>query len=813
MIEPANRHFLGVALIGMSILVLEVVLTRIFSVTVWYYFGFFAVSLALLGLSASGIVVYLFPRITRPERLDSTLGGGALLAALGAVLAISFHLHVPLIGTEVRSLGFLLVALGQVFVLTIPFFFAGLCLALALTHFHARMPRLYFFDLAGSGLGCLLVIFALANLSGPTIAFLAAALAITAALAFQGNPPRKLHVGLLLLCLLAIPLNEIYGLLRVRTVKSYRPGVLQAAEGPVLYEEWSPVNRTSVLAARRTDFHDRPRTLMVPIENDAGASTSIHQYLGSLEAMAYTAATPLDLALHLVPGKVLIIGAGAGVDVWAALATGHPSIVAVELNPVTVKLMRNSVFADFAGRPYSQPGVALHLAEGRSFVAHSEERFDIIELTMVDSWVGSAAGAFMFNENNLYTTEAVRSYWDHLTERGVIAISRYFPFSETLRLTSVAVEALLDEGLDRPGDHLLVTRDAVGGLAGTVMLWKEPLSPAMVQRAAALNAQFRGELVWAPHLPEKRLADTEEDLLVRAVIEPTRFRTTREGFLRTFSLDITPTSDDRPFFFFMQRWRTAFDINPKEHPARSWALPVIYALFLSLLVFSLLFLVGPLLRARRRGGAAQTTPRALLAYFACLGMGYMLVEIPLIQKFVLFLGHPTYSFTVVVASLLISSGIGSHLSSRLPVDRRPQLVVLALAGLLALLGGVVLGINPVLRGLLGLGLPARIALALAILAPLGLLMGVPFPSGIRLLAARTAHAVPWAWAINGVFSVLTTVLALLVAIGAGFQAALALSFVAYATALLCVLALGSQPMAPPAVAPAAGELPPPLDAV
>jgi hypothetical protein len=745
----------------------------------WYYFGFLAISLAMLGIAASGLLVFLLPRVGAAGNLDVTLARSAALFAGGAILSVIFHLNVSFAGSSIGSVGFYVRLLGHVLVLTLPFFFGGLCLSLVLTRFHHQVSRLYFADLVGSGIGCLVFVSAITGHSGPAILFLVAALALFAAILFQGKPRRLWQVSLLLLAVGAFVANDRLGLIAIRAVKSYGRDQIQQAERTLAYEVWSPITRTSVFGPHAVRFGGQVVNRGYTVMNDAGAPTTIHGFSGKPDAMLYLARRPSKLHNYLAPGATLIIGAGGGCDVWAALATGATQVDAVELSPATVALVRGPL-REFAGGVYDLPNVNVHVGEGRSFVRHSRRLFDSIELTMVDSWIGNAAGAFIFNENNLYTVEAVESYLEHLRDAGILAINRYYHYNEGLRVASTSIEALQRMGVRHPEQQIAITRGNSEPATATVYVFLRPIDPKLARRILSLTKSLNGTVIWSPHVPKEEMGQLHEDSVFRELLADP------PGFLAGYVANVYPTTDDKPFFFYTNRG-SAFGIDPNEHPARSLALPIVHGLFFVLVLVSVACLVLPLLwvRHRREGAArARMPPPMLLGYFACLGLAFMLVEVPLIQKFVLFLGHPTYSFTVVLASLLVFSGLGSLLSERLPLGRRPELLLVVLGLLIATQIGVLLSLDPLLHALLGLGLRTRILLTILILAPPGVLMGMPFPSGIRLLSWVSENGVPWAWAVNGVFSVLTTALALLLALNYGFRMTLAGGAVSYSVAAL-----------------------------
>lgn len=772
------RHLAALGMLGCSIVLFETLLTRLFSTTFWYHFGFLAISLAMLGITASGLQVFLRPNLIADDGLDERLARASAGFAVTSVLAVAFHLGFSFVGIGFGTPVFFLRLFLHVAFLAVPFYFAGLAVSMLFSRFHARISRLYFVDLVGSGIGAALLVFLLQVFSGPALAFLVGSLAALAAACFAGRS-RAVPWGVLSAVLAVLFLgNDAWGLLRVRYVKSYRPGHVQEVEAPApAFERWSPVARTTAFGPNldtETQLFQSYRVF-----NDAGAPTTVFGVGGEAdERLRRLTLRPSKAYLERVAeGRVLIIGAGGGRDIWAALLKGAQRVDAVELSPGTVGLMRGPL-AEFSGRIYLHPRVSAVAGEGRSFVEHATSTYRAIELTMVDSWIGSTAGAFLFNENHLYTEEAFRSYVRRLEPDGVLVVTRYYMFDETLRVVSTMISALSKEGARDPADHIFVVRPKLNPSTGTVIAFRNPPSPDVVRQIEGKVLELGGALIWRPYLDPRQIKTGPEERIIPMILRPESFGLTREDVLSLYPRDVRPTTDDRPFFFFTQR--SLFSIDPGMHAARRWALPFVGTVVLILAVLSVATMVFPLVTSTARAGLSL--PSAVTGgYFASLGVGFMLVEVPLIQRFVLFLGHPTYAFVVVLASLLVASGVGSALSSRLDPERHLGRVLLAIVVTVL---AVAPALDPMLRGLLGLSFRGRLLVAVLIVAPLGLLMGMAFPLGIRQLSRLSSRSIPWAWAINGVFSVLTTGLSLLVAVYFGFRNSLLLGGLAYGLAAL-----------------------------
>jgi hypothetical protein len=777
----------GVSLIAFSTLLLEVDLTRVFAVTLWYYFGFIAISLALLGTGAAGVLCYVDRERWTGDNYRRHMGYFSLALAILCPLVIWMHLSSDFSGYTLHHTTFFAILGLQLIGFFSLFFCAGMVISIALFRFRDEVGVFYFFDLVGASLGSLAVIVLLYQYSAPALAFAVSAAALLAALVFLAPIVRPVTRGVLMMLVMAAlvttAVNDEFGLLAVGTVKSYDAQGIQSVEEKKVYEQWSPVSRVAVFAPQGRKS-GRPR---MRVTNDAGAPTTLHEFDGDWRKADWVLKAPSNAGLQLRPsGDSLIIGSGGGMDVLSALHFGNKSITAVEINPVIAELVTGR-YAEYIGHIFDDPRVTLHVREGRNYAAGSKDRYDLITITMIDSWAGAAAGAYMFSENTLYTYEAVRDYYEHLKDDGILSISRYYTWDEALRVVNTYLTYLSDQGVKDPQKQIMVVVEPLRTYRrATLLLRKGAFIEAEVRKVVDLATRDGYTVLHAPLpvSPEVMEGQAAGDFFREVVQAAPADRT---ALLAGYRRDVSPSTDDRPFFFFMDRFGDLFS-ERSDHPARRLALPILYFVFILFAVLSVLTVFLPLWL--RRDLAIREIPERtkILLYFAGIGVGFMLIEISLIHRLTVFLGHPTYSFVVVLFSILLASGIGSLLSERLAEKRLLPL----LAGVVLLSGIVALSIYDRLTGLMWLEFPARVAVSIALLAPVGLLLGMCFPLGIRWARRAHDHLIPWAWAVNGVFSVFAAAASLVVAINFGLKAMMLAGAACYLGNLLLMLSVGEN---------------------
>jgi spermidine synthase len=766
---------MGIAMCSFASLLLELGLTRLYSVVLFYHFAFLAISVALLGLGAGGVFAYVRRQWFlqwNVRALGATLTGVCSVAVI-AVLEIVLHsqVHLQLSGRDFRDLTILYVSSA------IPFFLIGLLFSVVFARNPERISRLYGADLAGGALACLATVPLLNLLGGPNAILCAAAVLAMASSLWSEGKRRWAGAVLALAVVMLIAVNRVHPLIDI----IYAKGKQQTG---VEYARWNAISRVEV-----DRNPDGARYVVI----DADASTAImsvdphHLRAEGWEAalMATPAAVPNVLRPH---GEYAIIGPGGGVDVLRAVANGSPRVTGIEINPIIVNEVMRGRYADFAHHLYDIPEVNIHVSDGRSFIRSSQDRFDVLQMTLVDTWASTAAGAFALSENNLYTVEAFKEYFQHLKPDGMIAITRW-EFKEpreAVRVVSVAMDALHQLGVANPRDHFMVVSDGPLNTDGRPVLVMAKRSPFTAGEESIVSQDLRAHpnLVWQ-YLPSHDNDNVFSDLI--ASNDP-------YAFARGYKFNVAPVSDNAPFFFFTLKLGQLLSRGVAQ--GMDWKVNVGVEVLGTVLLLSvaavLAFLILPLLLTGTR-----TQRRVLpLFYFVAIGLGYILVEVAFIQRFVLFLGHPTYALTVVIFFLLLSSGAGSLLTQRQRGNDPAR------GSLLGIAGGVmayVFLLPALLPGLVGLAFPLKLIISAALLVPLGLLMGMPFPTGLRALAcasgsnyalrdSNNGSTVEWAWAMNAASSVLGSVLAIVIAIRFGLNITLAMGALAYLVALL----LGGQ---------------------
>lgn len=753
--------YFGVAVTSLATLILELALTRVFSVIYYYHFAFLAISIALFGLGAGGVFSYVVAAWRGP--LYTKLG--ALAAANG--VAIVGCLAFLLSQTGSTDL------VGAYFVAAIPFFFSGTVLSLVIAETVQDVNRVYFFDLVGAAGGCLALVPLLDRLGGPNTILVAAVLfAVSAAIWFHvARLPvgRIVAVGLGLLLVFLITYNGKFFVIDVKFAKNQR---LENEQ----FVRWNSFSRVAL----------KPDSGMESIVIDADASTGIAKF-------DFAHLTPKDIqelryqgpgfAYILRPGaKTLVIGPGGGWDVARALASGSKDITGVEINPIIAKTIMQQVFPSYSNGLYFRPEVKIVVEDGRSFVRRSNARYQVLQATLVDTWASTAAGAFALSENNLYTWNAFEDYLRHLTPDGVMSFTRwgFVPPRESLRVVALGIKALHDLGEDDPASHVIVVRESLNQLHSwggkdTILISRKPFTAEDINRVQQAAKIAHMEVVYAPGASN---ATAFRDLLLS---------TNRQAFYAHYPFDVRPVSDNRPFFFYTVQARDV--LNFFLHASRATAdfkvndaLPVLFTVIaVSIVAMIITMLLPPLLLGSKLPRVPGTLPS--LAFFLFIGVGYILIQVALIQRFVLFLGHPTYALTVIIFSMLLSSGAGSFFSRRL-LQGRPIRLAIVLSVVAACIAGLAFALSPVVEGGVALDFAVKVLVSVALIAPAGFLMGMPFPTGLTLLERVIPASVRWAWATNAAASVLGSAAAIMLAIYLGLQITLILGGCCYIGAAL-----------------------------
>jgi hypothetical protein len=749
----------GIALGSFSALLLELSLTRLFSVVLFYHFAFLAISIALLGLGAGGVIAHLFKPQLDQWSLRRIAATCCILSALLVPLVLEIILHTP-VSLELSGSNFARLSVIYLFS-SAPFFLTGLEFSVIFAREGARVSSLYCADLAGGALACLALVPLLNRIGGPNAILFAALSSAIAAVVWSSSVKGRRMAAVLAVLLAALTIANYSGkIIDVVWAKGIR-------RTNVEFARWNAISRVEV---------DRNRDGSRVIVIDADANTFImnadpRQFPAEQWQSRLMAAAPAVVNVLRPDGDYAIIGPGGGVDVLRAVANGSHSVTGIEINPIIATTIMRQRYADFAYYLYQRPEVEIHVSDGRSFLRTARTQFDVVQMTLVDTWASTAAGAFALSENNLYTTEAFREYFAHLKPNGMIAVTRW-EFQqprEALRVVSVAMEALRRMGIRDAAGHFMVVSEGPLKKDGIPVAVFAKKSAFTTDEEATVAKYVEGHapltLQYSPSHPRENAFSA----LIRSN-DP-------QDFSRGYDYNVTAVTDDAPFFFFtLKPSRILPSIS--ETGAMDWKVNLGVAVLGMVLVISalavLLFLIGPLLWRRH---AAR--PGAALFYFIAIGLGYIVSEVAFIQRFVLFLGHPTYALTVVVFLMLLASAGGSLLSRLLLVQSASVWIPLLL--IVAALLGYVFLLPLLLSRFVGVAFLLKLLISFALLVPLGFVMGMPFPTGLRCLRG---NSVEWAWALNASSSVMGSVLAITIAIQFGLNMALACAAAAYALALL-----------------------------
>jgi hypothetical protein len=790
---PNRATYAGIFFVALATLMYEILLTRIFSVTMLYHFAFVALSLAMFGMTAGALAVYLLPRVFSPETLRDRLALAAVAFPIAIVLSfltqlsIPFRVHPSIVAIYAIVLTYAVIA--------VPFVVSGVAVCLVLTGFPARVSRLYAADLAGAALGCVLLIAVLDYSDGPTaVLWVAVLAAIGGVLLSEDRRSRALRSSAIATLVLIGTAALAHTVLVWREFPVFRILYIKGSfEARPLYEKWNSYSRVRVNGDPNAEVvpqgwglsptlppTERVRQLQMDI--DVAAGTVMTGYDGSAAALEHLKYDVTNIGYAIRPnGSALVIGAGGGRDVLSALAFGARSVTAVEINKDIIRTV-NGRFGDFTGHLDRDPRVRFVNDEARSYIARAQDRFDSIQISLIDTWAATAAGAFVLSENSIYTVEAWTTFLSRLTDDGLLSVSRWYfrdrP-GEMYRTTTLAVEALRSIGVQDPRQHIAIVRNMrlanrraeIPDGVGNLLVSRRPFTAAELDRLSAESTRLGFDVPFSP----------------RVAVDETFVRlTTTDGldrFLAGYPINISAPTDNSPFFFNMLRLRDVFrpellDFGKQSHNMKAVAT---LALLLATVTFlTALCILLPLWLTRDRQMLTGAGP--LFLFFISIGLGFMLIETSQMQRLIIALGHPTYGLSVVLFALLLSSGLGSFLTANITEGTVRRAGRLRLAALVVVLGLFGLVTPAIVRWSEPMTTSIRILAAVIVLFPAGLMMGMAFPIGMKLAAGRARELTPWLWGLNGAASVLASVLSVCIALTWSISAAFWAGWVCYVVA-------------------------------
>lgn len=774
----------GIFLISLSVLMTEITLTKIFSVTLWYHFSYFVVSIALFGVGFGGLLVYHLQ-----ERFKYLVYENLYFLSMAQALSIILSLRVVLAYGLPNFLDISQLVTFLLFYLlcTAPFILGSMILSVLFLNWPNRSGLIYGADLLGAAAGCIVCVVAITYLTAPQV-ILISSLASTAAASLFSLPRVKIAPFLFLLITtgLLFTSDAIF--------KVNQPKNRHSDNNTVLFQKWSPLSRITVypeyLYGEANDtspfgwglsstFKEIHPYKALWLEQDASAGTPIVAFDGDYSKVDFLKYDITALPYYLKrDANVFILGVGGGRDVLTALLFNNKHITGVDIHPVIVDLIKNK-YAQFTGNIYNNKSVNIVVSEGRSYLTKSHTHFDIIQIPLIDSWAATVAGAFAMTENSLYTKEAFLNYLNHLSSSGILSVSRFYfsPDNQTIKVAILARVALEQMGINNAENNIVVIKNNFirkgRYTAATVLVKREPFTAAELTQIQQLADKLNFGIVYFPH-------GTHNETLFDEALTNKNLN----QLLDNYYYDIRPNTDNRPFFFQMVYFSKIMDMFDEQSMTGQvfnfYGVFVLFNLLIVSTVLVLLFYIAPIVLSKNKGVLSISWG----GYFILLGLGFMFIEIPFIQQGAVYLTSPVYGLSISLCGLLLFGGLGSITTGRCEQASLKHLLFISLS--------IVVVITVLLAGYFNWFLHCtedkpwflRVLLFTLILSPTAFFMGVALPAGLRLANDRFANNIPWLWALNGASSVLGSIIAMAVSMIFGYNIALLLGSLSYLLALL-----------------------------
>jgi SAM-dependent methyltransferase len=790
--------FLALLCISASSLAFELVLMRLFSIVQWYHFAYMVISIALLGFAASGTLLAVVQTRTRwhasawQNALIVPLTSFLLFLATTASFSVAQKIPFSPFQLAWHKQQYLYLT-GYYVCFFIPFFLAGCFIGLHFMHFREQIGRVYCFNLLGSSVGVAIAMISFFLLP-PKLLLLSPSL--FALLGFFFSLQRMVRTKpFIVASMIGVILLSAYLMQGGVTLKiSQFKGISKALhlpEAQVEYEEYSPLGLVQVVAAPSLRFapglsllYDGSLPRQKELFIDGNTYGAVTNFGGNRDALTHLDYGTFALAYHVIsPEDVLVLSSAGGGQILTALYHSAGHIQGIESHPSVVRLMRGPLKSFTQGIYDSHPHVDIKVASPRQFMAKDERSFDLIHLNLIGSWGGVGGGIYAAGENYSYTVEAFREYFDHLKPGGILSASAWLanPPRTFLKLLSLAAETLDEAGPASVSPSLVAIRSWA---TGTVLMRKGEFSAADIVRIKGFCKERGFDLVYYPGIRKREVnhySVIDRPVYYESVMRLLQ-RDTRSGLYEEYLFNIKPPTDDKPYFFhFLRLSALPYLLNAMGKawiPFLEWGSITLWATLLQALVLAPLFIVLPLVLTRGRERPSPLGNGRIFLYFFLIGLAFMFVEMALIQKTILALIHPITALALVLFALLLFSGIGSLLSSRLTESRRwLPFGVIILFSLFS-----IIGIDGLFRAFLGYPLFLKCLFVVSLLAPLGVFMGMPFPMGLQKVSDRQSNYIPWVWGVNGVASVIAPVLGSILSVWLGFRVIMIVSLLLYAVA-------------------------------
>ena len=732
-------------------LLTEIVLTRIFSVTLGYHFAFFVISLAMLGLSFGSAFLFMFKGKFLNIPIEKILYSTFLVTAVGftAILIVVPKINF-LFNLEPKAF---LLALILFLICQFPFFMVGFLTSYLFMNLSKESGKIYFFDLVGAGAGALFSVL-LINYLGAINSLIF--LGIISSIALLINSlPKKLIISVV-----------VFITFITLMIINYRLGVFNIPSLKVnnLFTKWNSFSMIRVYGNENSlesvptiwgmssEYQGTyPPALSMDI--DANAFSPIIKFDGDFKKLENLKYNVISLGYYLTNSpNVLIMGPGGGKDALTALLFNSKKILGVEINPTIVNDVMKKRFKEYSGNLYNLDSVEIVVDDARSYIRNSKEKYDIIQASLVDTWAAANTGAYSLSENNIYTVEAMSEFINHLSPNGYLSISRWYG-GDSEKLAVIYLKAAEKLVIQNANKHIAIVQ---GGDMVTLLFKKTELDNSEIEKILQIANQMKFKILYLP--------GSKETYEYSGMINSQNL----DQFINNNSdIYLKASTDDSPFFFNKIPFYSVPSVL--SGAVQDVGIFLLYGLFIICLFLSLTLITAQLYFNRYDLFENEAkTKFNYLAFFSLLGMGFMLSQMSFLQKFMIFLGHPTYSILVVIFSLLIFAGIGSFLTTRITQNKLKSRLSIILIIIIAVMLCYNFGLSPLFNVLLGLQIKFRILISIFLLSIMGIFMGMPFPIGIRSLGLQYKELIPFCWSLNGVFSVLGSILAVILAMNIGF---------------------------------------------
>jgi hypothetical protein len=756
-----KKIYLGLFLISLATLALEIYLTRLFSISLWYHFAFLVVSIAMLGLAAAGTFLSI-KQLKNPLPLSSFLFSISAIVGFFVVNNLSFDPFKAALDPW-----HLLVLLLYYLALGLPFFFSGIIITFILTKFQSISGKIYFYNLAGSAIGSIAVLLALSILAEKTILIIAL-LGATATFCFSFKKINLINSINLILIIIVITSIACFSLpVKMSPYKELNQA-LNYQEAKILDTQQNSFSQVDVVESPYVRYapglssqfrDDLPEQKGITVD---GANLNAITKRQEVDFLNYL---PTSIPFSLIENpKTLVLNAGAGLDVLMALEN-NAQVTALESNPLIINLLQNK-YKEFSGNIFNQAEIINN--EGRSFIKNAGQ-YDVIIISQAGQLASSSAGLYSFSENYLFTEESIQNYYEHLTDQGVLVITGWlsYPPKEALRLFSLA------QTIPNAENKIAAFRSWT---TFTLLLNKNDFLEERINKIKNFTEKNKFDLIYLAqsNFTPNQYGQFEEPYYYNAIQQ---ILTDKQQFYDGYLFDVTPVTDEKPFYSNFFKWSKVKELyqlaGTKWHPFLDSGFMLLF-LFSQALILSLVFVLLPIKFFKQ-----FSAKKISLIYFLCLGLGYLFVEIVLIQKFILFLGHITYAISTVIFAVLIFSSLGSLISQKYSIKKLPWLITI----LVVLIIVYALVLPAILNSLIGYSLLIKMLFTVLLIAPLAFIMGMPFPLGLR---AIQQPIIPWALAVNGSASVLSAIMATLIALSTGYSFVLVLAALLYLTGIFFI---------------------------